>query len=197
MSRKKKIVLGVLVIAVMGFVAYLNVGMRKAIVVLVESVIEPEPPVEHERADERAGPIAGLLEDSRQRRHIGAQARRAVGVDTVMERQAAGQDRRVSRQGHRHVRIGASEPDAVGGGLVDDRGQIEGAAIRAKPIAPQRVDRDEQDVRAGARLGLQRRRWRRRPRAAAEEEAECGDPGTGTRRSSRTLAVFAHCRQRT
>ena len=64
---------------------------------IVESVIEPEPRVEHERADERARPIAAALRHAGQRRHPLVEAESRVAVNAVPDRQQAGQDRRAGR----------------------------------------------------------------------------------------------------
>ncbi len=72
------------------------VGPRAvAIVVDVEAVVQPESRVEHERADERARPIAGCLQRAGEGRALAVEAERAVVADAVHVRPGAGHDRRV------------------------------------------------------------------------------------------------------
>jgi hypothetical protein len=89
-------------------------GVRIAwdlIVVGVESAREAEAAIEHERADERGGAVAGRFEQ----RGDGWMGRvgliDAVFADAVLRWKQAGQDRRVRRQRQRHSASSGGESD--------------------------------------------------------------------------------------
>jgi len=143
-----------------------RIRLRVAIVVLVESPAEAEPRIEHEGADERAGAVAGALQLGGQRRQAIVESGQTVDVDAVRTWRVAGENRRMRRERHRHVRVGTGVANAGRGELVERRRQPGGAAVGAEPIAPQRVDGHEQHVRAAELPGS---KWRRRRGARAAE----------------------------
>ena len=162
--------------------------LRIPVVVVVESAVQPEAGVEHERADDGAGAIAGGFEARRQRRHAVVEAERHVVAHAVMARRQPGEDRRVRGQRHRHGRERLRVLEARRGQAVERRRQAVRVAVRTETIAPERVDRDEQDVGAAELAGGERRRARRAPgtpgaagdgdrqRGAREPRERGGDP---------------------
>ena len=91
------------------------------VVVRVESAREAEPRVEHERADERAGAVPGVVQKRGERRRAGGERGGAVVADAVRRRCEAGKNGRVGRQRHRRVRVRVGEADAARGQPIDRR----------------------------------------------------------------------------
>src|SRR5262249_55001284 len=72
-------------------------------------------------------------------------AEAGVAAHAGLERQAAGEQRRVRRPRLGRVRVGALEQHAVGGERIDRRGLHAGVAVSGEMIGTQRVDREEDD----------------------------------------------------
>ncbi len=65
--------------------------VEEAVVVDVEAAVEPEPRVERERADERAGPVTAILQDRGEGRSIGRKPKPGVVPDAVLGGKTAAQ----------------------------------------------------------------------------------------------------------
>ena len=84
------------------------------ILVEIEPAGEAARPAHHPGGDRGAGGVAALLEEPRQRRMgLRVEPVAEVVADAVLERQQAGQDRDVGRQGQRDVGVGVLEQDRV------------------------------------------------------------------------------------
>src|SRR5262249_33007047 len=123
-------------------------------VVHVEAAVEAESGVERESADEGAGAVAGRLEEHRKSRNLLTEAKQSVGADAMRRRRDAREDRRVRRQRQRRAGVGAGETNALAGDPIERWCQPRPTAEGADPVAPQRVDGDQQEVAADARAGL-------------------------------------------
>jgi hypothetical protein len=118
-----------------------------AVVVAVEAARETEAPVQHVRADERAGRVPARLQHGRERPGLRGEHVRPVVVHAVVRRLQPGEDRRVGRQGQRHRRPGVLHHEALGRQRVDLRRPARTRAVDAHPVGAQRVDRDQEDAR--------------------------------------------------
>src|SRR5258708_34513574 len=78
------------------------VAVRQMIVVLIESAVEAKAAVEHEGANERAGPVTGPLGDAGERRRALVEPKTRVVVYAVVVRQEPREDRCMRRQRERH-----------------------------------------------------------------------------------------------
>ena len=130
-----------------------RVAVREMIVVDVEAAIQAEAAVENERADERAGSIAGRLEQGGERRHARVETEARVVVNAVAVGRHAGEDRRVRGQGQRRRRERVRKANAGGSKTIERRRQAAAVPVSAEAILAKRVDRDQQDVGAAQRSG--------------------------------------------
>jgi hypothetical protein len=115
---------------------------RDAVVVLGESRIESEPPIEDERTDDRARGVPGGLE-SRGNRRMADQAPGPVEGEAMCARGQTRHDRGVSRQRQGHDSARLREPHALSGQSVERRREA-----ASQPIGARGVERHEQDVRS-------------------------------------------------
>ncbi|HKB11684.1 MAG TPA: hypothetical protein VKD69_13565 [Vicinamibacterales bacterium] len=139
-------------------------GALDSVVVDFEAGIEAEAGVEDERADERAGAVAGALQFTGERRPGAVEAERSVVAHAVGDRIQAGHDRGVRRECHRHVRVREFEAQTLAGKAIERRREPERAAVGPDAIGAQRIDGDEQHVVAAQRP---RRDWLRPTRRSA------------------------------
>jgi hypothetical protein len=117
------------------------------VVVDVEVRIEAEARVERKRADERAGGVAGVLQDSGDGGVLRIEHEAGVVAHAVLVRQQTGEDVRVRREGDDVVGVGVVEVDAAARQLVEERRLHAIRAGEADAVGAQRVDSDEDDVR--------------------------------------------------
>ena len=150
-------------------------GVREAIVVDIEAAAQPKAPIQHERADKGACPIPGRLHHRRQRRHVFVQSKRDVVVDAVASRRESREDGGVRRQRHGHVRGRAGIAQTLGGEAIECRRQACRTAVGTDAIPTERVDRDEEHVRA-RQLATDERGCRARCRARGNRRGETGAP---------------------
>ena len=148
-------------------------GLRKVVVVAIESAPEPAAPFQHDGGNERSGPKAGALQDLRQQRRRWEIRRREVVADAKLPRQQPRQDRRVGRtrqrhMGHRVRRIRPCARDAI------DSGRQTAAAVNADAIGSQRVDGDKDEVPRGDRLWRFRTGARGAGGRADQDDVQCG-----------------------
>ncbi len=120
-------------------------GFTDAIVIHIEALIQSEPRVQRERADERGGRVAGRFEQGRGRARIVRQTVTAVLAQAVLEGIRAGEDARVRRQRQHRVRVCEIETHARRGERIERR-RRRGAAVTPQHVRAQRVDRDQEDV---------------------------------------------------
>ena len=118
-----------------------------AVVVLVESLIEPDAPLEHDAADDGTGAIAGRFEALGDGARHGRQWVHAVEADAEVRGVTAGQDGGVRRVGQRRVGRGIGKPDPLRGQAVQHRRPGGCVAVRPEAIGAKGVDGDEQHVR--------------------------------------------------
>ena len=126
-----------------------------AVVVLVEPAAEPETRIEDEGADEGARPVAGTLQHGRQSGDAFVQTERTICVDAVRAWRAAGENRGMRRQRHRRVRVRVGVTDTRRGKAIERRCEASAIAVRAEPIAAERVNCHQQHVATAQVAGLQ------------------------------------------
>ena len=173
-------------------------AVREGVVVDVEPAVQPESRVQRERAHERAGAIAALLQARGQRGRARGEAEAGVVAHAVLERIAAREDVRVRRQGHDVVGVRALEPHALRRQPVDPGRPRPRVPVGAQRVRPQRVDGDQEDVEARFAADLPRPAGREEPRRRQRQDAgrqgqDGVDPdprGTGATASA---AAFADC----
>ncbi len=115
-------------------------------VVPVETLVQPEPRVQNEAADERRGLVPVRPETLGQRRVLLAQTVDAVVENAVAGGRKPGQDGSVRWQGDRHACHRVGEQDAAAAERVDERGLGLIVAIASEPVGPDGVERHEQEV---------------------------------------------------
>ena len=126
-----------------------RLGLRKPIVVAVESARQAESRVKRKRADERGGAVPACLEQRRQRRHVGREPEPCVLADAVAERIDARENVRMRWQRDDGGGVRGGEADAAGGEAIEPRRGRGLVAVRPNRVRAQGVNRDEEDVLRG------------------------------------------------
>jgi hypothetical protein len=133
---------------------------QRSSVVEVEALVEAEAPCEDERRHEGSRVVAGAADPFGERHGLVAEREVAVVAHAVGRGVEAGHDRAVGGEGDGGDGRGVRATDALVGQAVDRRGVRQPEAVAAEAVGPQRVDGDQEDVRA-------------RPVAAAGERSDC------------------------
>ncbi len=121
------------------------------VVVAVETLRQPEAPVQHEGPDERPGAVPGGGELSGERGWTLREALGAVVTHAVPGRQEAREDRRVGGKGERHRRFGHRESHPLRGEPVEVGGLGGAISVRPDVVGSHRVHGHEQEVEVGCR----------------------------------------------
>ena len=121
---------------------------REGVVVEIEAARQPPAAVQHERAYDRAGGIALLLENLGHRTEARVERLPGKILHAILKGISTRQDRGMRRPGQRHLRDGALEDNAVARQGVEGRGLHIGRAVAAEVVGANRVNGDENHVRA-------------------------------------------------
>ena len=151
------------------------------IVVHVEAARETEARVEDERPDKRAGAVPGGFQHGREGRKRRPEPEQSIRAHAVHRRRNGGENRRVGRQRQRRGRVRPRQRNPVRGEPIERRGQPRRSAECSDTVAAKRVNRDQQNIAAGARAGPDRR-LRRAPDEPAGNENQ--RDGGGDRRKT-------------
>ena len=112
----------------------------EAVLVDLESLVEPESRVERKGTDKGPGAIALALEKARQGRQVGRKTESRVVTDPVLLRVEAGEDVGVGRESDDVVGTGIVEPNTCGSQPVHLWRRPTGVAVGTESIDPQGVD---------------------------------------------------------
>ena len=121
-----------------------GVAEVEVVEVVVEALGDPPLRVEHERRHEAAGAQPLVAQDLRQDDVFVVQVEAAVVPNPVRGRILPGEDRRMRRQRQRRHRLRLLEQHPLSRQPIEMRRLDVGKAIRADPIRPRRVQRDQQ-----------------------------------------------------
>ena len=154
---------------------------REAVVVLVEALREAVAPRQDHARHEGARDVAAVVQPLGQRHRLRAEDVAPVVARAVLRGELPRHDRHVGRERERDLGGRVREPDARGGQPVQVRRQARERRT-VHPVGPERVDRDQDDVRR--RPGG--RRGRRRMPARGEGQREKGDRDPGAAGGGRT-----------
>ncbi len=138
---------------------------------------------EHDRRDGAARRVALLREIGRQRRGGRAEGIPEVVPHAVLRRQQTREDRRMRRQRQGHVGVRVLVQDSVFSESVEVRRLDPPVPVRRKMVRPERVDRDQDDRRAGkneAGVFPTRRREQPRERDDSREHPRRAGGSAGT-----------------
>ena len=113
---------------------------------MVEAAIEARLGRQHERRDERGRREALRLQGLGQGRHVVGQRHRDVVADAVLGWVPRGEERGMRRPCHGHVRCRILGANAFPRDAVEVRRRYRRVAVGAKPIGPQRVDGDDDEM---------------------------------------------------
>jgi hypothetical protein len=115
-------------------------GEIEVVYVGVEALCDAPSAIEHERADEAAGPVSVRLQHFGERRLIVADVELTVVSDAVKCRKGARQERRMRREGQRRDRRGVGESKSARGEGVEGGRLGRLVAVTAQPIGAERID---------------------------------------------------------
>ena len=161
---------------------------RKRRVVDVEALPDAGLGAQDECGNESPGLVSRRAKHRGQRRRALAQREPQVVADLVLERQAAGEHRRVGGQRLWRVRVGAVEDDRFSRERRQSRRPSRRIAVDRQPIGAKRIDDNQDDRPSGCRS-----RARLFPEPPRQEPAPEGDDRDEAAR--RPIAPPAACRR--
>ncbi|MFO0980811.1 MAG: hypothetical protein U1E76_03515 [Planctomycetota bacterium] len=121
-------------------------AVRRQAIVVIESLIEPELRLEHERRDERSGVVAGSLQRLGHGDVLGREPEQAVVAHAMLVRVEPGEDRGMRRRGQRTRGVRVLEAHAARCQPIDHRRHFLRAAVAAELVGARRVERDQDEV---------------------------------------------------
>ena len=128
-------------------------ALGQVVVVVVETLGQPEPPVEHKRRDRGTGLIAGGLEGLGERLNLIGEAKGAVRACAVMEWVEPGVNRAMRGKGRRRGRDRVREENSLLGEAIEMGCLHASVAVGVQVVGTRRVHGDQEDVEVAQQRG--------------------------------------------